>query len=391
MSAPPGYNETASMLPDAGGAIRAMHGGFSASPYTGGVAETNSLIPDVRGSITSYSGGAANNTIPVAIASTAVSNSPAPASVAPVAPIAPIAPVEPVAPIAPVEPVAVSESNSAVSESNSAVPAVAATSVSPAVASNSIQPVANSSVAPVSSSSVSVPVQILNANPSSHEALAKVAALAQYEKNTKAQNKANNQANAASNVATTNENVNMNSVEQQNQNEENDDNMKTIIVYGKEYSVPNPLDRKKNDNWDKLMTILGLDVLSEDDQQEFKEMIYEDSSCIEQDLPISTSIKCEPTRKFIFKVATKLLNTSAFNSSGTKVEVIFDPDKQVEQLSVKNIGVLSESEPTPESKDATSDVVKPVEEKPVEGKPVEGKSTSGGLRGKKRRTVRKQK
>jgi hypothetical protein len=146
---------------------------------------------------------------------------------------------------------------------------------------------------------------------------------------------------------------------------------KSIKIYGKEYIVGPPSTSFKKWSkpiWDKLMSDIGLDVLSPEDQEEFKIMIYDEPTCIEEDLLISSHIKCEPMRKFIFKLATKLLDIPDSNCSGKKHTIIFDPDKHVEKLSVKNISVLSE---------------------PKEGAP--SLPLKGGLRQKKRRTIRKQK
>ena len=250
MSAPPGYNPSSTMLPETGGAIRAMQGGFSASPYTGGVTETNSLIKDVSSAIapiSSYSGGAAN-AIPIAIASTVANTN---SVIMPPVASSVVAPIS--APIAtPVEPIAVSIAEAA-------------------------------SAAPQSSSSVSVPIEILNANPSAKVAIATVAALAQNNANANS----NIQSNANSNIQSINgiagENVgrmknvevDLNSEKSQkivnnsankiitaisivaaNSEKDKDVETKKIIVYGKEYNVPNPLDRKKNeDNWKYLPSV----------------------------------------------------------------------------------------------------------------------------------------
>ena len=402
MSAPPGYNETASMLPDAGGAIRAMQGGFSASPYTGGVTAENSLLPKVPEAvapITNYSGGAAPEAVPVAVASTFVRDSNAvPAAVIPNAVVPNTVPNVPVA---------------------ASVPA-ASVSAAPVAAA----PVSTASVAAAPQSSTNVPliVQGLNSNPTSQAAIGVVATLAASASHNSSDSNPNSiVADAGNNIGIMNnveedEAVNGEAVNGKGANgegangekaksEENDEDTKSIKVYGKEYKLTPP--NMPNKAWNELMTNLGLDALSAEDQQEFKDMIYEDSTCIEKDLPISTSIKCEATRKFIFKVAEKLLDTPALNSSGTKIEIKFDPEKQVESLSIKNIGVLSE--PKPESKaeepvkKADEPVVPPAApavpaaEKasappaapPAVGKPP--KMAGGKLRGKKHRTIRKQK
>ena len=48
MSAPPGHDVGASMLPATGGTIHAMHGGSMTSPYTGGVTAATSLLWPAR-------------------------------------------------------------------------------------------------------------------------------------------------------------------------------------------------------------------------------------------------------------------------------------------------------------------------------------------------------
>jgi hypothetical protein len=313
-----------------------MQGGFSASPYTGGVSETNSLIKEVSPAaapISNYSGGAVDNgMIPAAIASIAANANPAAeAAVAPVAPVpAAEAAVEPVEqlPVAPVEQVLAAQV--------AQVPAVAY--VPPQLSS-------------------SAPMEILNSNPSANVAIATVASLLN--------NNSKKIKVAISAVA-----VNDEKKEEKSDNTER----KAITIYGKEYIVPNPKNRKKSTNWDALMAALGFDVLSEMEQQEFKEMIYEMPTCIEEDLPISTSIDCEATRKFIFKVAKKLLEFPSSNSSGKTIVVPFNSEKQLEHVSMKSFELVGNQQ-------GGSDEI---EEKQSEKK-------RGGLRGKKRRTIRKQK
>ena len=58
MSAPSGYNPSATMIAPSGGAIHAMSGGFSSSPYPPGMSAASSLLPDVKGAIDIYRGGA---------------------------------------------------------------------------------------------------------------------------------------------------------------------------------------------------------------------------------------------------------------------------------------------------------------------------------------------
>ena len=98
-------------------------------------------------------------------------------------------------------------------------------------------------------------------------------------------------------------------------------------------------------------------------------MLYEDSKCVEDNLPISTSITCKPTRKFIFKIAEELLKKYDSLSNGTKINILFKPTEQIEELSS-----VKESKPEATELKATELVVK-----------------KGGLREKKRRTIRKQK
>ena len=58
MSAPSGYNPSATMIAPSSGAIHAMSGGFTSSPYPPGMSAATSLLPDVKGSIDIYRGGA---------------------------------------------------------------------------------------------------------------------------------------------------------------------------------------------------------------------------------------------------------------------------------------------------------------------------------------------
>ena len=353
MSAPPGYNETASMLPDGGGAIRAMQGGFSASPYSGGVSETNSLIKDVSPAvapISSYSGGNGNAAIPIAIATTSVAS---PIVAAPAA-----------------KPVSSTSSSAEVQEVALATTLVAAApSVAPSVA-----PLPAASAA---ASAAASPEDLLFNN-NAYDSVAVFAASDLFN------------ANATTALATlgsiarkTNSTPIIKSVE-----EGKDAETKTITVYGKSYTVGTNTSTK---DWNTLMENLGLDALSADDQKEFKEMIYDDPACVEEDLSVGASIKCRATRKFIFKVSKKLLDIPA--SNGKKVEVIFDPDKQVETLSVQTIKVLSGSEgATGATGPAESNVQTGATGAtgPAEATgPTGATGTQGGLRQKKRRTIRK--
>ena len=343
MSAPPGYNESASMIPDIGGTIRAMHGGFSASPYTGGVTAENSLLPkvsEVVAPITNYSGGAVHD---VAVATTFLRNS-----------------LEPLATTAALPPASAALPPASII--NSPEPTSSASSASQPVATTSLQPstsqVSQVSTGPLSSSDATLIVNDLTSNPSAQAAIGTIATIAASANN------GNNGNNARSNIANTGNDVGKESnliEEVENEKKDEEEETKTIKVYGKEYKVTEP--HKQNKGWNSLMAILGLDTLPEEDQQEFKDMIYKDSTCIEKDLPISTSIKCEATRKFIFKVAEKLLDTPQLNSNGTKIEIKFDPEKQVESLSVTNIGILSEtgSEKGKLEKSSQEPVIKPQE------------------------------
>lgn len=362
MSAPPGYNANESMLPDAGGAIRAMQGGFLASPYTGGVTETTSLLKDVPAAsapITNYSGGGPlatnSNALPIAIASSvAAANNAAP--VAPVAPIAPIAPVNAVEPVVPAEAIAVA-SDAVASSTASSTASNVASNVVPVVATNA----APSAVAPISSSSVSVPVKdIAPITPATNS------------KNTKT-------VATAVNVTTS------------STDELEDKEKKPIKVFGKEYIVTNPSLDLEDKNWNDAMAVLGFDALPSDKQKELKNMIYEDSTCVEEDLPISTSIKCEPMRKMIAMIAEELLKQGLPNERpGTTVHVDFKPEEQVKELSTVTLGLKVAENTSDKSKEETPKEEPLKEEAPKEEKSEEKKST-GGLREKKRRTIRKRK
>lgn len=115
---------------------------------------------------------------------------------------------------------------------------------------------------------------------------------------------------------------------------------KLIKIYGKDYNLPDPAIHEKSKTWDEVMVATGLDALSNQDQKEFKIMIYEEPTCIEEDLQIGTSIKCKTMRKLIFKIAMKLLNSPFSVPSG--IELTFREDANIKHLSgikrLKNIG-----------------------------------------------------
>jgi len=158
--------------------------------------------------------------------------------------------------------------------------------------------------------------------------------------------------------------------------DENDEEVETkvIKVFGKEYTVSNPEHDKKADMWKEVMSTLGFDALPANTQKELKEMIYEDSTCLEEDFPISTSITCDPMRKIIALIAEELLKKGLPNDhEGTTIDIEFKPDEQVKELSSITYGLPVSEEPGEQKVEPT-----------VEPK-------KGGLREKKRRTVRKRK
>lgn len=395
MSAPPGYDAGASMLPESGGAIRAMQGGFSASPYTGGITEQNSLIPDVPATIKNYSGGANGNSNQVAAVGVVAANNAA-------------------------------VNNAAVNSGpvNSAPNGVAANnSVSPnmaAVAANA---------EPISSSSIPVPVEDIVESPpvSNNEMIAAIGTVASSNLTnntlsttpTNGSNvgnmnnvNGNNNSNIRSNVSTTGTNVanmsNVNIVEptiNQNRNkkkeisnnvaaavististlsEEEADETKTITVFGKEYIVSHPSSQKKDETWDTIMKALGFDVLPSDKQQKLKMMLYEDSTCVEEDLPISTSITCEPMREIIAMISEELLKKGLPDKKGTPISIIFDPEEQVKAISVEGVKItnLSDAKTEPPVEESSSVEIPKKED---------AETVKGGLREKKRRTIRKRK
>jgi hypothetical protein len=326
-SPPPGYSDAASMIPSAGGTIHAMQGGGSSdSPYSPNVDPMrNSVLGDYPATIAAYKGGAENNATRVAIASAVANGASAAPSVAPSAApsVAPIA-VPMAVPVAVATMAAQPASSGPISSSSVdsmlepiAVSVAAASALKPALkpAANALDPALKPIAVSVAalkqaaaanslSAEQAESVDILTGNPTARAAIAAVSAL------------------AISNLK--NSSILDDDVEE-----------KPIKIYGKDYNLPDPAIDKKSEKWSDIMQVTGLDALSEADQKEFKMMIYEEPTCIEEDLLIGTSIKCRAMRKLIYKISMKLLTSPFSVPSG--IELTFHNEANVKHLS--NVGV----------------------------------------------------
>lgn len=231
MSAPPGHDVGASMLPSTGGTIHAMSGGSMTSPYTGGVTATSSLLPVGSGDIAQYKGGSIGGEDPTTGSTTGPSAGPTAADLIPTA--------------------------------NETKPFV---------------------IAAVAAMSVSIAKDEELGEPGT----------------------------------------------------------KLIKVYGKKYYVTDPeKDKTNNKGWNELLSMLHFDMFKDEKLQKIKQMIYDQPTCLENDLPISSAIKCAPMREIIQMIAIELLRSGYMNNaSGHTIHIEFDPKKQVKALSEEKFRVM---------------------------------------------------
>jgi hypothetical protein len=160
---------------------------------------------------------------------------------------------------------------------------------------------------------------------------------------------------------------------------ETDKNVKTIIVHGIKYEVTDPT-KEDNVGWTTLLKKLHFDVFKGKTKIKIKEMIYNQPTCLENDLPISSLITCAPIRRIIQTILIALLRSGKINDSRSEVKMIFNPATDAKALS---------KQAKKEKKVVEPEAVEPVE--PLE--PVELEEVKGGTRKARdriRRIVRKQ-
>ena len=375
MSAPPGHDIGASMLPAIGGTIHAMRGGSMTSPYTGGVTAATSMLdapPPSAVHIAGYKGGSLNNVgVAVAVAASANANAAASAQASEASAQPSADPVEK-------SEASVQQSEASVQQSEaSAQPSV---QQSEASAAASAQPSAQSSAASAQPPAASIE----NPDPSSE--------LPVIASDLIPSDKTNPFAIAA--VAAVSASISSkDETDELNETDETDetDESKSITVYGKKYNITNPEKYKtNNEGWNKLLSMLHFDIFDEDKQQKIKQMIYDQPTCLEEDLPISSAVKCAPMREIIQMIAIELLRKGYMNdSSGRTVHIEFDPEKQVKSLSETKFQMMI----NPSELSASSDPEAPSQsEAPSQPEaPSEPISKGGKVRDRKRRIIRKHK
>ena len=390
MSAPPGYNGGATMLPLTGGTIHAMSGGSMSSPYTGSDSYDTSLlraVPPSAAPIAEYKGGGGiyarggappggqsvnnlNAQQPREGYNNNNGSSPegdgidqngglraAPASMSNTASSAAVA------------------INAASNAASNAVPApVPAPAPAPALLVSALSSPENAARAAVATGVVasdlidSNDLSDPNSLPSPENAARVAVAISAMPHSSSSSTIANETdpftmaAIAVAASADTNGTV-----------PKSDKKMKTITVYGINYDVTDPA-ADDNEGWKKLLAKLRLDRLKDKRKIKIKKMIYDEPSCLEKDLPVTSLMTCAPIRFIIENVLIELLHRGKMDDSKSELKVIFDPQKDVEAL----------------SKHAVERAVERPSERPSEG-PVERPAASAGgtRKARQRRIIRK--
>ena len=409
MSAPLGYNANASMLPSMSGTIHPMSGG-SQSPYPEGTSAYSSLLPASPGPIVPFRGGVQNaNAAAIAVAaSAAAALSDPPAAPLPAAPLpadAPAAASLPVAPLSAPMPSAVASNEAAAAIAVAAsLPAAASLPVAPlpslpaplsapmpsTVASNeAAAAIAVAASAASSASAASIihdPVQPI-VPPASKEAAIAIVASEAKAKEAEARNtvQVSRDTNPFAIAAVAAVSI-KNKLDKSRDNEMNEiDETKEIIVYGKKYHVTNPYDEQyknvDNEGWTALLEMLHFNVFDDATTQTIKEMIYDQPKCVEDNLPISSLIRCIPMRKIIQMIAYELLLSGKMDESSYSIHINFDDEKQAKAISTTKmeLPIASPTAVTPEA-------IAPEAPGALEAPPEE---TRGGARkARKRRVIR---
>ena len=391
MSAPSGYNADASMLPSTSGTIHAMSGGSMTSPYSGGISADTSLLrapPASPGDITNYRGGGPLNNAAVAIAATnataATTSATTAATTAATTSAVPIATTSAMTSTIPV-----ATTSDIASSANGSIPAngsrpiipvphilsddaLAAVAIATSAATSAVtSPIASSSI-PESDLIEQIPSNSVSAMPSA--TISPVSATTSQPESS-AITSATDPFAIAAVAAVSIKKVTDESDESDKSDVINESNMeergalKTIIVYGKKYDVADP-DADDNDGWKKLLKKLRFDVFRGDKKKKIKRMIYDQPTCLEHDLPISSLITCDPMRNIIRMISLELLHSGYMDdSSKSKVNITFDPEKQIKALSETKFQMM-----IPTEKTETTEVTAP---------------TAGGTRkARKRRIIR---
>jgi len=68
-------------------------------------------------------------------------------------------------------------------------------------------------------------------------------------------------------------------------------------------------------------------------KEKIKKMIYDESTCLENDFPVSSLMTCAPIRFIIHNILMELLRSGKTYDSMSKVNINFKPKTHVEELS----------------------------------------------------------
>ena len=346
MSAPLGYNANASMLPSMSGTIHPMSGG-SQSPYPEGTSAYSSLLPASPGPIVPFRGGVQNaNAAAIAVAASAAALSDPPLS-EPAAPL-PAAPAPALNP--PVAPAPAAPLLAAPLPSLPALPAPMPSVVASNEAAAAIAVAASAASSASAASIIPDPIQ-----QASEEAA--IAIVASKAKEAEARNivQVSRDTNPFAIAAVAAVSI-KNKLDKSRDNEMNEiDETKEIIVYGKKYHVTNPYDEQyknvDNEGWTALLDMLHFNVFDDATTQTIKEMIYDQPKCVEDNLPISSLIKCIPMRKIIQMIAYELLLSGKMDESSYSIHINFDDEKQAKAISTTKmeLPIASPTAVTPEA------------------------------------------
>jgi len=286
MSAPSGYNPNTTMIAPSGGAIHAMSGGFSSSPYPPGTSASMSLLPDVKGPIDIYRGGANDagdeeENIAVAAAVAMIANE--------------------------------DDSLTTTKKEEPKETLPAATAPTATTATNKTIATTTTDATDATDADIAVTAAIAN--------------IANEEKKEKSEEKPEKS--------------------EENSEKSEDTKSKKLDIFGTIYEVSNPLEEYDQFGWDKLIDSLHLSKLPPNDLNAIKIMIYNKPNCLSQNFVISTNAQCEPIRQLINTVIIHALKSGIMDQETiTQINILFGKSEWISELSKVNtpsISALSET------------------------------------------------
>ena len=147
------------------------------------------------------------------------------------------------------------------------------------------------------------------------------------------------------------------------------------------YKNPTPEDNK---GWTTLLATLRFDGLEKPIKDEIKQMIYDESTCLENDFPVTSLMTCAPIRFIIHNILMELLRSGKTYDSMSQVTMKFKPKKYVEELS-KSAKAVEEAAEEARVREAAEEAAR-VEA--AEGAAAEGAGRGGARKARKRRILR---